>query len=59
MYKDTGIDHVHRLANSSSLKFVQTVALDGQPHIDNIALPVERTAKIVVLLTTSKSLSKT
>ena len=54
MYKDPGIDHVHRLTNSSCLSFVQTVAMDGQPNINKIALPVERIVKIVVLLTTSQ-----
>ena len=51
---DSGIDHVQRLTNSSSLQFVQTMAMDGQPHIDKIALPVERILKKVVLLTTSQ-----
>ena len=36
-----------------SLQLVQTVAMDGQPHIDKNALPVERIVKIVALLTTS------
>ena len=55
MYKDHGIYHVHRLTNSSSLQFVQNVAMDGQLQIDTIALPVERIVKIVVLLTTSQN----
>ena len=54
MYKDPEIDHVHRLTNLSSLHFVQNVAMDDQPHIDKIALLVEKTVKNVVLLTTSQ-----
>ena len=46
-----GIDHVHQLTNLLCLQPVQTVAMDGQPRIDKIALPVERLVKIVALLT--------
>ena len=53
MYKDLGIDHVHQLPNLLSLQSVQTVAMDGQPHIDKIALLVERIVKTVVMLTIS------
>ena len=51
MYKDIGKDQVHQLTILLSLQLVQTAAMDGQPHIDKIALPVERNIKFVALLT--------